>query len=127
MKQTALLAALLLAIVLPFWKSPAQAPCSDELQCEIAIQALQAAAKLKPGMHRADLEQEFQPDGGITFFKREGDDAFLEHARYVYRGCPYMKVDVELATGSKNDGPDHFPSDTIKAVSRPYLEYPFKD
>ena len=127
MKRMGMLVALCFVSVLPFWKTPAQALCTNEQQCEIVVQALQAATKLKPEMHRADLEQEFQPDGGITFFKREGADSFLEHARYVYRKCPYVKIDVDVTTSSTNDGPDHSPSDAIKSVSRPYLEYPTMD
>ncbi len=43
--------------------------------------------------------------------------------RYVYKGCPVIKVDV---TFTVNDTGDQL-NDRIKSISKPYLESPFFD
>lgn len=127
MKRNTTLAALACLMAVPFWNSPAQTPCSDEERCQLVVQALQAVARLKPDMHRIDLAQDFQPDGGITPLKQEGEGSYLDHARYVYRKCPYVKVDVDMVIEGATKGPVPTPLDRIAKVSRPYLEYPFMD
>jgi hypothetical protein len=42
---------------------------------------------IKPGMTRADLQKVFTTEGGISMRVQR---------TYVYRNCPYCKVDVEF-------------------------------
>jgi hypothetical protein len=70
-------------------------------------------------MTRRDLEEMFVSDGGMSTRDRQ---------TYVFRDCPYIKVDVEFspANGSNTPaGPN--PQDVIKMVSRPYLAQPRAD
>jgi hypothetical protein len=80
---------------------------------------------VKPGMTRADLLKVFTTEGGLSTGLWQ---------RYVYRGCPYVKVDVECeavgrpprdasgrVTLAKSD------ADTIKTISKPFLEWSIMD
>ncbi|MFN2454386.1 MAG: hypothetical protein ABR577_09220 [Pyrinomonadaceae bacterium] len=65
------------------------------------------------GMTREELLKVFTEEGGLsTRF----------HQTYVYRECPYMKVDVEFAaTVNKQDKLTKDLGDKITKISRPYL------
>jgi hypothetical protein len=80
---------------------------------------------VKPGMTRADLLKVFTTEGGLSTGLWQ---------RYVYRGCPYVKVDVEFdavgrpprdangrVTLVKSD------ADIIKTISKPFLEWSIMD
>ena len=86
--------------------------------CEIVDDALSSYYKLKTGMTRRELEQNFTHDGGFSM---------RSEARYVYRKCHNIKVTVnfELDPNAKN-GVDS-PSDTITKLSTLYLAYESKD
>jgi len=75
--------------------------------------------KIHVGMTRADVETLFISDGGISTRYRQ---------TYVFRDCPYIKIDVEFAP-SEEAGPPAQPSsrDRITVVSRPYLAQPRAD
>ena len=75
---------------------------------------LAAIQKLQPGATRADLEKLFVTDGGIST---------LDQQTYVYRECPYIKVDVEFSLNPKGVRSQ----DTINAISKPYLAMPVGD
>jgi hypothetical protein len=92
---------------------------------------LRECEKLTPGMTRADLSKAFTPDGGIYT---------ATHQRYVSRRCRYIKVDVEFEAKSPEqnaaDKPqaeaghgtlERKPTDVIKKVSQPYLQWAFID
>jgi hypothetical protein len=79
---------------------------------------------VKVGMTRADLLKVFKTEGGLwTGLQR----------RYVYRECPYFKVDVEFEAVGR---PAHDregrvtlaerSEDLIKKISRPYLAFPIR-
>ena len=74
---------------------------------------------LKPGMTRRDLLDIFMEEGGLSNRKRR---------TYVFKTCPYVKVDVEFApVGNEEDLLDEAPQDKITKISRPYLQYTIAD
>lgn len=74
------------------------------------------------GMTRVDLEKLFPTEGGIYMQSRR---------TYVYRDCPYIKVDVEFAPAGQNqnssDTITQNSSDTITKISKPYIARPIPD
>ena len=77
---------------------------------------------LAVGMIRADLLKVFVTEGGIsTPFNRT----------YVYRECPYIKLDVEFEPLGSRDFEGRVTSETnedvIKKISKPYLEWSVMD
>jgi len=85
---------------------------------EFIKQALKTVGELKIGDTRANLERYFRSDGGMQYSKPE---------RYVYKKCPFIKIDVEFSLKRGNSWPTLSPEDTLISVSKPYLEYPFYD
>jgi hypothetical protein len=77
---------------------------------------MRSISTIKAGMTRRDLPRVFAEDGGLST---------RSQGRFVYRQCPYIKVDVELSPA--DEGADQSPDDKIVRVSRPYLEYPVSD
>ena len=76
---------------------------------------------VKPGMTRTDLLKVFRTEGGIST---------RAWRKYVYRGCPYVKVDVEFEAvvpssggAGSSVGSLESPADVIKSISKPYLEW----
>src|ERR1035438_7258829 len=71
--------------------------------------------KIKPGMTRAELLKIFTTQGGIWS---------AMHRTFVYRGCPYIKVDVDFTLSDPmQKGIEERPTDMINKVSKPYLEW----
>ena len=66
---------------------------------------------IKPGMTRAELLKVFEREGGISS---------ASEAHYVFRDCPYFRVDVVFTL--TKPGLVESPSDKIKTISRPYIE-----
>jgi hypothetical protein len=128
MRLLKLLAVLLLALIVS--SSYAQGPSSQSrIQAQIdgehrqwIDQVLQSIATIKPGMIRKNLSNVFEEEGGLSTRTQR---------KYVYKGCPYIKVDVEFspveATGDVTDRYDESPDDKIVKISRPYLEYSISD
>jgi len=83
---------------------------------------MRSVATIKPGMTRKDLFAVFTEEGGLSTRTRR---------RYVYKHCPYIKVDVEFSSvGDTDANPDagtENPEDTIVKISQPYLEYSIMD
>src|SRR5438876_554665 len=76
---------------------------------------LKKCQKIKPGMTRAELSKVFTTEGGLST---------STHRTYVYRGCPYIKVDVDLILSDpKQDVFKERPTDTISRISKPYLDW----
>jgi hypothetical protein len=80
---------------------------------------------IKVGMTRADLLKVFTTEGGLS--------TPLNRA-YVYRGCPYMKVNVEFEPVGRpaRDGEGRVTlkeagEDVIKKISKPYLDWSVLD
>ena len=71
--------------------------------------------KIKPGTTRAELLKIFTTEGGLSTAK---------HRTFVYRSCPYIKVDVDFTLSDpKQDALDERPTDTISKISKPYLDW----
>jgi hypothetical protein len=88
-------------------------------------EVLRQTATVTVGMSRRDLLKVFQGEGGLsTGLSRT----------YVYRGCPYIKVDVEFEpvgrpardTSGRVTGVES-PNDVIRTISRPYLGWTIGD
>jgi len=79
-------------------------------------QVMRSISIIKPGMTRQDLLQVLTEDGGLST---------RANGRYVYKHCPYIKVDVQFsAVGAEaNENSD----DKVVKISRPYLEHPIFD
>jgi len=69
---------------------------------------------IKPGATRKDLLDVFTEEGGLST---------RTHRTYVYKRCPYIKIDVEFASVGGDAGSIEMPGDQIVAISRPYLGY----
>jgi hypothetical protein len=75
--------------------------------------------KIKPGATRAELLAVFTTEGGLST---------ATHRTFVHRRCPYVKVDVEFTPSEpKQKALDERPTDTIRKISRPYLEWSIMD
>jgi hypothetical protein len=75
--------------------------------------------KVKPGMTRAELSKVFTTEGGLSTAK---------HRTYVYRTCPYIKVDVDFAVfDPAHNVTQERPTDTISKISKPYLDWSITD
>jgi hypothetical protein len=95
------------------------APSADEAALTKAIgTVLQAANELKPGMTRKDVLRNFMTEGGLS--QRSWN-------HFVYRGCPYIKIDVTFAIPPGADQSAEDAADKIATVSRPYLQYSIVD
>lgn len=74
---------------------------------------------VKVGMTRAELYRVFTDEGGLFTRKQQ---------RFVYRECPYIKVDVEFeAVGRLEDQIVGRSEDKITKISKPFLEWPIYD
>ena len=94
-------------------------------QTEWIAKSLKEIEKVTVGMTRADLLKVFTTEGGLsTGLKRT----------YVYRGCLYIKVDVEFEPVGRpaRDAEGRVAlieadEDVIKKISKPYLEWSILD
>jgi hypothetical protein len=74
---------------------------------------------IKPGTTRAELLNTFTTEGGLSTATQR---------TYVHRRCPYIKLDVEFSLSEAGQSAtDEQPTDTIKKVSRPYLNWSIND
>jgi hypothetical protein len=65
------------------------------------------------GMTRSDLQSTFTTEGGISTKKQR---------TYIYKGCPYIKVDVVFSDAGATEAEDR-----IVSISRPYLAFSVMD
>jgi hypothetical protein len=95
----------------------AQGAQANRTECAAVEEALRASLALKPGMTRAEVERAFATDGGMNF---------REKSFYVFKKCRYLKIDVEFTADPKVERA-FAPTDTIKSVSKLYVDYPHAD
>ena len=69
------------------------------------VDVLNATQTIKTGMTRSDLMKVFTTEGGLPTTSRR---------TYVYRQCPYVKVDVRFAASSRDQ---ELPIDKIIELS----------
>jgi hypothetical protein len=75
--------------------------------------------KIKPEMTRAELLKVFTTEGGLST---------AAWRTFVYRGCPYIKVDVDFTPSDpKQKMVEERPTDTISKISKPYLDWSIGD
>jgi hypothetical protein len=92
----------------------AQPTSNNDLTKQIS-DILTECQKIKPGMTRAELLKIFITEGGVST---------ATHRTFVYRGCPYIKVDVDFTRSDpKQKVVKERPTDIISKVSKPYLEW----
>jgi hypothetical protein len=86
---------------------------------EWIAKSLKEMQTIKVDMTREELLKVFQEEGGISTRTQR---------RYVYRECPYIKVDVEFEpVGSRQDKVTEYPKDKIVKISKPFLEFSIRD
>ena len=107
-----LLSAALLAVL------SAQDVSGSSSACAVVRQALDDAQRIQPGVKRVDVE---------TYFKYEGGVQFPDNARFVYAKCEYIKLEVEFEPSPSRRNAMTSPDDTVRRVSKLYIEYPVKD
>jgi hypothetical protein len=82
---------------------------------------MRSISTIKLGMTRKELFTVLTEEGGISTRTRR---------TYVYKHCPYIKVDVEFSPPDSDTNPDALTEnseDKILKISRPYLEYSHMD
>jgi hypothetical protein len=83
------------------------------------VEVMETINAIKPGMTRADLLPVFTVEGGISTRARR---------TYVYKLCPYIKVEVDFkAVTNPDDRLTEMSDDKILTLSRPYLQYRVMD
>ena len=83
------------------------------------VEVMETIDAIKPGMTRADLLTVFTVEGGISTRARR---------TYVYKLCPYIKVEVDFkAVTNPDDRLTEMSDDKILTLSRPYLQYRVMD
>ena len=126
MRKTAFTFAILLcALALIISAQSVQDSQNTEENTKWIADSLREMKTIEVGNTRADLLKVFTTEGGLSTGLRQ---------TYVYRKCPYIKVDVEFeavgrpaqdvegrVTLEKSD------KDTIKTISKPYLEWSIQD
>jgi len=88
---------------------------TDSDHTEWIAGVLKATQSIKVGMTRSDLVKGFTTEGGLSWSTQR---------TYVYRQCPYIKVDVKFAASSNTE---ELPKDKIVEISRPYLAWSVMD
>jgi hypothetical protein len=99
------------APILPSLKS-----CGTDAHTEWIARSLKEIESVKVGMTRGDLLRVFHEEGGIST---------RTWRRYVYRDCPYIKVEVEFEP--VGDPVSQSPRDKIIKISKPFLDWSIMD
>ena len=95
----------------------------DQAHTKWVDQIMRSISTIKPGMTRGDLLAVFNEEGGLSTRTQR---------RYVYKHCPYIKVEVNFDPVENQYGGNQAmtvenPEDRIAKISRPYLEYAIAD
>ena len=90
-------------------------PQTDSDYTEWIAGVIKATQSIKVGMTRSELLKVFTTEGGLSWSSQR---------TYVYRQCPYIKVDVKFAVSSNTE---ELPKDKILEISRPYLAWSVMD
>ena len=90
-------------------------PKPDKEHTEWIESVLRSVDAIQPGMTRKELSSMFVEQGGGLWSRSQ--------RAYVFRQCPYIKIDVKFALVPKGGPFDEQPEDKIVEVSRPYLQY----
>ena len=100
----------------------AELPDQNEFDKALTAQitsALTQCQTIKPGMTRADLLKVFTLEGGIST---------ANHQTFIYRRCPYIKVDVDFILSSPTQPVlETRLTDAVSKISKPYLDWIIMD
>ncbi len=121
MKIAAMLAVFTFMPLLTVSILPSQNSQESQIQTEWIVNSLKEMQTINVGMTRADLLKVFTTEGGLsTGLNRT----------YVYRECPYIKVDVKFEPVGRpaRDAEGRVTlvetnEDVIKKMSKPYLDW----
>ena len=92
----------------------AQAPKKTAEHSAWVARSLSEIQTIKVGMTRKDLLKLFTVEGGFSS---------MAPRKFVFRDCPYIKVDVEFqSVAAPGEQPKEYPDDKIIRISKPYLE-----
>jgi hypothetical protein len=90
----------------------------DQEHTQWIASVIESAHTIQPGMTRRDLLHVFKEEGGISS---------RAHRTYVYKLCPYIKVDVDFKPVGQPDRTGEGLEDEIVKISQPYLDYGIMD
>lgn len=97
---------------------PLSRAASPELTKQISAVLIECQ-KIRHGMTRAELLKIFTTECGIST---------AVGRTYIYRGCPYVKVNVHFTSSDpKQKMVEERPTDIISKISKPYLEWSIID
>lgn len=82
------------------------------------VDILKLTQAIQPGMTRRDV---------LVVFKTEGGLSTRDWNHYVLRTCPLIKLDINFDIPRASALGRELPTDVIKTVSKPYLEYGIYD
>lgn len=103
--RAAILIGLLAFVTTILGQDQTPSPPRGELEHTLWIDGtVTAIESIQVGMSHKELDRLFRPEGGF----HGGEDLV-----YIYKECPYIKVNVQLTKDGK-----------ISRISRPYLERP---
>ena len=124
-KISILIAAAFLVLLFVRLIHPAQTSPISQRRTEWIAASLREMEQIKVGMTRADLLKVFTTEGGLSTSLQR---------KFVYRDCPYIKVDVEFEPVGRPardlDGRvtlEEDRRDIITKISQPYLEWSILD
>jgi len=119
MKTATLFIAVVLISLCGFISLSSSASSRMETHEEWIAKSLREIEAVKVGMTRADLAKVFTTEGGLSTRTQQ---------RFVYRECPYIKVDVDFeAVGEPKNQTLLQPEDKIRKISKPFLEWSIID
>ena len=114
MKKLVMSSVISIALLTMIVSPSAQTPRKTMSHSEWVSRSLSAIQTIKVGMSRRDLLELFTVEGGVSNRTTR---------TYVFRECPYIKVDVGFEpVGSPQDKLKENMEDRIIRISRPYLE-----
>lgn len=90
-------------------------PKADKEHTEWIESVLRSVDAIQPGMTRKELSSMFVEQGGGLWNRSQ--------RVYIFRQCPYIKIEVRFAPVPKGGPNDELPEDKIVEVSKPYLQY----
>ena len=98
---------------------PSLKSCGTDEHTEWIARSLKEIQSVKVGMTRGDLLRVFKEEGGIST---------RTWRRYVYRDCPYIKVEVQFEpVGDPENKLSQSLRDKIIKISKPFLEWSIMD
>ncbi len=119
MKNLLIFTSIFLIALTYFGYSQKKADSNEKCGCQFIEAGIKDIDNVKIGMTRKNLLKTFEEEGGISTRTQR---------QYVYRKCPYIKVDIKFEpVGNVKDNLTESPDDKIIEISKPYLQYAIMD